>query len=80
MKNIKLLLGIILEVLIVFFMYYFMLPAINIHSIGFWAFIFIALIIWEFIYLIVCSTERIERIFKGRRIDVQNKFSIVPFN
>ncbi len=79
MKNIKLLLGIILEVLIVMGMYYFMLPPINLHSVSFWGFVFVALIIWGFIYLIVCSTERIERIFNGRRINVQNKFSIASF-
>ena len=79
MKNIKLLLGIILEVLIVMGMYYFMLPPINLHSVSFWGFVFVALIIWGFIYLIVCSTERVERIFSNKRINVQNKFSIASF-
>jgi len=58
---------IILQLLIMFIYYYLWMPAINIHSMGFWAFILFSLIIFFILSMIYTSSEGIKVLMKGYR-------------
>ncbi len=79
MRNIKLLIGIILEVLLVACVYYFLLPPINIHSTAFWAFVIFILISWGVISLIITSANKFENFMKPKTLKVKSKFNLWPF-
>ena len=53
MKRTGYLIGILIELVVLGVIYYFTLPAMNLHSTGFWAFVVFALVMFGFINAII---------------------------
>ena len=81
MKKISYLIGLLIEVVVLGIIYYFTLPAMNLHSTGFWAFVVFALVMFGFINAIINSTATVKRIIrtKGKELEIKAFSTLIPF-
>ena len=69
----KKIISLIITLIVGFIVYYFTLPAINIHSFGFWFFIFFLIMLYTFLSFITLSINNIYLIFKKRKVNKMSK-------
>lgn len=81
MKNIKYVIGVLIELVVMSIVYYVTLPAFNLHSSGFWGFVIFALVLWGIIYAIIQSTTTISKVIssKGKVIKFNSLSTMLPF-
>ena len=73
MKYLKIIIGIILILLL----YYFMLPPINLSDPNFWVFAFISFVLYNIVSLIFSSTEILKVVINNKKV---NKKSYILFS
>ena len=69
----KKIINLIITLTVGFIVYYFTLPAINIHSFGFWFFIFFLIMLYTFLSFITLSINNIDLIVKKRKVNKMSK-------
>ena len=81
MKNIKYVIGVLIELVVMSIVYYVTLPAFNLHSSGFWGFVIFALVLWGIINAIIQSTTTISKVIssKGKVIKFNGLSTMLPF-
>ncbi len=79
------LIGLLIELVVMSIIYYMALPAMNVHSSGFWAFTIFALLLWGFIWTFIRLSLNLEtcfvkngRNYTFRKTSKGNK-SFIPF-
>lgn len=73
MKYLKIIIGIVL----IFLLYYFMLPAINLSDPSFWTFAFISFVLFSIVNIIFSSTEILKVVINNKKV---NKNSYLLFS
>ena len=73
MKYLKIIIGIVL----IFLLYYFMLPAINLSDPSFWTFAFISFVLFSTVNIIFSSTEILKVVINNKKV---NKNSYLLFS